>query len=221
MFRWLGPIVMAIVLATTLIGGALAQEATPAVTPVEFPIVPGPTDCPLTAAPSVEAALAQIDATPIPASTGTQSEPEASPTRVAFTLPDGTPADDATTAEVSATVVQIVACINTYGQSAIFAFSSDKLIQTIMDEQPLTTDDVASLSTPQPLSAMDYGAVQSVEQVIVLPDGRVGAVVTTEFPANDPALEADWLVFTEVNGQWLVDEETDNISLETSATPAA
>src|SRR5215211_5818658 len=133
--------------------GVSAQDATPvaqAATPIA---VPG-SDC--TVAPRTVAAIAEIVTEADVAASS--PVPDAAP----YTRPDGTPADEATVAGVTATARELVACIN----------AGDL-------DLPLQPD--ADLLTPDP-SINDQLALGGIEDVLVLPDGRVSALVHVSSP---------------------------------------
>jgi len=201
-------------------GLAGAQEATPAAVSVILPVIPDPSQCPVTNAASVQEILDRVGATPAPAPA--EEPAEASPTTVAFTLPEGQEADQATVNEITQRLVDILACFNAGNYLALYEFATDNYIRTQEATEPFTTDDVAFFAsgTPIPMTPDVYNTLVAVGPVLMLSDGRVGAVVRGIFPFESSGIEADWLVFAQENGRWLLDEEVDNIDLQDMATPS-
>jgi hypothetical protein len=213
-------------LALVLLGGftTRAQEATPGST--GLPVTPDPSECTVQE-PTFQDLLDRIGATPVPAGMATGTEeplPAASP--AAFTLPPGTPADAATVAAITALMREVVACLNTGHYLTLFYFVSDSLLRQFEDEDPITEADVAAFSgTPEALDASQYATLVAVRQVVVLPDGRVGALVDTIFPDEQPGVQTEYFAFVQEDGQWRIDEVVEDLEgqypPEPMGTPAA
>jgi hypothetical protein len=60
-----------------------------------------------------------------------------------------------------------------------------------------------------------YGSLVGVRDVHVLPDGRVWALVETDFPAEPPeGVEVDFLVFLQRDGRWYIDDLVEDLESE-------
>ena len=136
-------------------------------------------------------------------------------------VPQGTPADVATTAAVTAVVRHLEACINTGDQLRVYALFSDDLFQ-----QPLNEEAVAELkaeltalanATPTPIPAGQRQILSDPWHVEILEDGRVMAAVRfsseneTNYPTSTKAL-----FFIQEEGQWLIEEMVDFVWVEGS-----
>ncbi len=162
--------------------------------------------------------------TPIAGTDGETNGAEASPT--AFALPAGAPADEATRAAVTDTIRMILACFNAGNYLAYLALVSDASIQSDFGETPLTEEDAAFLlATPQAGDSATWATLVAVRDVIVLEDGRVGALVDTIFPDEEPGVQTDFISFVQEDGTWKFDEIVEDLEgqfpPEAMGTPVA
>lgn len=196
-----------LVLVTSELIGATAQDATPS-PGSEVPgseacqVVPRSPDFILTLAgtPAAGRATPAVGSTP-------------------FAAPDGEPADADTVQDVTATVQEVVACFNAADLLRAFAlFSDDYFRRLILVDGPVGEAFTAFLaSAPAPVTRMD---VQSVQDVRVLADGRVGALVVLVDP-RAPTSEDEsrrFVIFVNDDDRWLIDEV---IELLASGTPTS
>jgi hypothetical protein len=214
---------LAIMFSVLSAGVAASQDA-----PADLPAAPDPSDCGVTS--TVEELLARVGASPVPATPDTT--PAATPETAAatadgapFELPEGQTADPATVAAVTATMWEAVACTNAGDFLAGFALLSDRFAREILGEEPLTEDDVQQLAaSPEALPEERRATLHAVRDVRVLPDGRVGALVESEYPDEPPAgVEVDYFYFAEEGGRYLIDGVVENLEGEFPPTsePAA
>jgi hypothetical protein len=171
---------------------AMADVATPVATPTAG-------DC--TVAPRTPAAIAEI----VGEVAAAAATPFPSP--APYTPPAGTPADANSVAGVTETARQLVACVNGGDFLRFLAlFSNDALRRYAVDlELPLKSDD--DRLTPEP-STGEQLVLAAVEDVLVLPDGRVNALVRIA-DATDPAGGFELqLALVRVDDRWLIDELT-------------
>jgi hypothetical protein len=183
-----------------LLGGGLtarAQETT-------SPVTPDPAECTVTSL-TLDGFYAVVG-TPVSGTpmAGTEGEgtgdTEASPTP--FTLPTGTPADEATRAAVTDTIRMILACFNAGNYLAYFALVTDTALLANIAEVPLTLEDVSFLQgTPQAADSATWSTLVAVRDVIVLDDGRVGALIDTIFPDEETACGSSTIV-EDLEGQF-------------------
>jgi hypothetical protein len=127
----------------------------------------------------------------------------------------GEAADAATVAEITTTAREMVACSNAGDILRRLALYSDDRLRYAYPDGP-TKALKAIAAQPLPLALPDRVALLGVEDVSVLPDGRVSARVKVDNPAmhsHDPNVaaaaaqqEAARLIFVKDDGRWLVDE---------------
>jgi hypothetical protein len=184
--------------AVGLPGAARAQDATPSIEGD----VPGPEEC--TVEPMSLDRLAQLVATPVPEPV---ASPEASPTP--FAMPEGQPADEATVAEITAAVRQFIACINAGDYARLLALYSDRAIAEIVlapiGGQATAQEILDSLGAPQVLPDDQRTVLIRIEEVRVLPDGRVAALIFGDDRSNPRPPGPALVYFVEIEGRWLVD----------------
>lgn len=183
---------------------ARAQESTP----VSGPLAPAPEEC--TVAPitveRLNLVISGASATGTPEAV-VEASPAASPT--AFTMPEGTPADEATYTAVSAAVREYIACINAGDIAKVLALYSDTGLSDILAgaiAQGATGEQIlASFGTPAPLPPDQVTRLYGIDAIVITPDGRAAALVIgddlTKPSPPGPAL----IYFVQVNGAWLVD----------------
>ena len=189
--------------------GVRAQAGTPeagldVATAAECTVAPRPED-------ELRALFREAEATPIPSSL----ELAASPTPAI--APTGTPADEQTVADVSATWRQFLACISAGDQARLFALFSDDMVrrQFLVDIAFGVTEEALFdflSATPVPLPQDQSISVEPFEDVRVLSDGRVAVVGPGEQGQGDVR------VFVKEGNRWLLD---DWFELTSSGTPAA
>jgi len=189
---------------------ARAQDATPVAspeaTPVATSLVPAPEEC--TVEPiSVERLsrlMAAPDASPI---TETEASPFASP--APFVMPEGQEADAATTAAITAAVREYVACVNAGDYARVMALMSDRLIRELF-AVPLASgatpqEILDQLGSAQPLPENQRTLIYGVDDVRVLPDGRVAALVVGDDLSKPGPPGPALFYFVQLDGRWLVD----------------
>ena len=162
---------------------------------------PGPEAC--TVEPRTMEEIADLAITAAP-----QEPPNA-------TESDGVPADKSTIDEVSTTVQEMVACSNAGDIMRRLAVYSDKRIHFAYPDGPTPALE-AMAADPIPVQPFERVAITSIENVTLLPDGRVAARVVVDNPAShshDPNVsqaavqqEAARLIFVQEDGRWRVDE---------------
>jgi hypothetical protein len=192
--------------------GARAQDATPVASPVASPFAPGPDEC--TVEPITVDRLTQLVGTPV---AGVQSDanPDASPTP--FVMPEGEAADEATAAAIAATVRTYIACLNAGDFARALALYSDQGLRDLLAgaiANGATSQQILdSLGTPQPLPEDQRNLLYGVDDVRVLPDGRIAALVIGDNLAEPGPPGPALFYFSQVNGQWLIDSfvSTDEI----------
>jgi hypothetical protein len=179
-------------------GEVSAQTATPAAqeaTPVAVPA----SDCTVEA--RTPAALAEI----VTGEDIASSTPIATPGP--YTKPNGAPADAETVAGVTATVRQLVACVNAGDFLRFLALFSDDALRRYAADLGFPLDPNDDLLTPDP-SLNDQIALGPIEDVLVLPDGRVSALAYLPNQTS-PDVQSDLhvqLIFVRQGDRWLIDE---------------
>jgi hypothetical protein len=161
---------------------ALAQEASPtAVECVSPGLPPGTPTPPMEASPvAEEEAMVPVEASPVA----------------------GTPADEATTAAVIATVENYVACYNTGDASLIIPLESEKYRLSSYGSTN-AYDAVAAFESEPPSSA----ELVSAENVMTYPDGRVSAEIEVILGGHNFLHETAFFAQDMASGIWQFDEE--------------
>jgi hypothetical protein len=184
-------------------GTGNAQDSTPeaAMGPV-LPLAPDPatwcTVTPKTLA-EVRAAWEEVNAEP------SDATPLADP--APFERPTGTPADDATVAAITAAIVQVIACSANGGNGlADAALSTDTHLRDSNNLLGMAEEDFNGFYTETPMASgpEQWLMVYAVHDVTLLEDGRVGVRPDIIVPGVGRFCN-DYLIFEEVDGQWLID----------------
>ncbi len=182
------------------IGSVSAQVATPAAqaaTPVAVPA----SEC--TVAPRTVAALEEIVTEADLASATADLDP------VPYVKPEGAPADAETAAGVTVTVRQLVACVNAGDFMRFLALFTNDALRRYSVSLGLPLDPDAPLLTPDP-SINEQLVLAGIEDVLVLPDGRVSVVARLSSPedgngVDDEELDVQ-LILLRQGDRWLIDE---------------
>ncbi len=133
--------------------------------------------------------------------------------------PPGEPADPQTVAGITDTVSELVACENGGDALRNYALFTAATLRRLLANVVPAGDEEAfleslAMSAPQSGEPKDTERAPIVEDVRVLSDGRVGALLTT-----DPVSSGEFLVFAKVGDRWLVDEVGAVGQGEASGTP--
>lgn len=132
--------------------------------------------------------------------------PEVEPTVVP--VPVGQLADRELRAAITATIYELHACFNAGENLSGFALVTDGYLQTLAEEQSLTTTDLEFfLQGAAPVPPEDYTTLLAVSDVGVLRSGHVGAFVVS----SDMYSGADthYAIFSRQGERWLIDEIID------------
>jgi hypothetical protein len=179
---------------------ALALSGTHALAQGPVSNVPGPEECVIEprALPLFPEGVGQLaSATPSPLAI--ELEPP-------FTIPQGEPADVETTTGVSATVREAIACRNGNDfQRAYALFTQDMIVSLFGGPATVDPEIVAAIAEKAgPLPRRQQLALLTFTDIVLLPDGRVGAVVET---GNTRRAYQDYLIFEQdpASGRWLID----------------
>ncbi|MEA2524979.1 MAG: hypothetical protein QOF73_2206 [Thermomicrobiales bacterium] len=191
-------VVAAAALAMPLV--ARAQDGTPAANAT----APGLEEC--TVEPISLDRLTQLIGTPVPA-VETEASPVASPTP--FVMPEGEPADEATVAAITAAVREYIACLNAGDNARVLALYTDRGLLDLLGGAIVggaTAQQVLdALGTAQPLPEDQRTLLYGIDDVRVLPDGRVAALIIGDDLAKPNPPGPALIYFVEVDGRWLVD----------------
>jgi hypothetical protein len=154
---------------------------------------------------------------PLPEGNGTPSTSEPAP--ASFVPPTGTPADETTRAAVTATVRESIACANGGELLRGLALYTDQfLANQLVGPNGITQENMVLLASTPPAAVptADQLSLVGVQDVILLSDGRVGATVVTR---NADGTFKDYLMFANVDGDWLIDEAIRLQSPDGTPTP--
>ncbi|MFL5534045.1 MAG: hypothetical protein ACJ8BC_18960 [Gemmatimonadales bacterium] len=218
-------VLTALVAALALPAAAGAQDGTPAVVASPPPAgvtIPDPAECDVT--PRSIAEFEQIAATPpapVPNAEQRFSKPGNEPRP--WTMPAGTPADDATITAVTATLREALACLNAGDFLRFTALFSDEMIDILFTISPLPPEAIPSLAaSPVPSPPDQWLGYLRVHDVRILPDGRVAGLGDNYDPTEPPyGMGTDFAIFVNVGDQWLIDSLIENVVITGEATPAA
>jgi hypothetical protein len=182
--------------------GSPAAGGPPPATPTVEGDVPSPEEC--TVEPISLERLAQLVATPVPEPV---ASPEASPTP--FAMPEGRPADNATVAAITATIREYIACINAGDLARVLALYSDRAIVELLGlpagGEATAQEILDSLGTPQVVPDDQRTVLIRIDEVLVLPDGRVAALILGDDRANPRPPGPALVYFVEIEGRWMID----------------
>jgi hypothetical protein len=161
-----GSAVLVAILALLLAGNtAWAQEVT-------LPVTPDPSQC--DAEPITVDEVMAIVSRATPEATEAAAEDDAEPTE--FALPDGEPVDEETAQEITATVVDLIACLNAGDYFAFLSFFADHFLVEQLGTD-ITPEDLADAPGPTAEAREAWGTLLDVREATELPDGRVGALI--------------------------------------------
>ncbi|MEA2595142.1 MAG: hypothetical protein QOF01_1611 [Thermomicrobiales bacterium] len=202
-------LVIALFATLTVARTAAAQDATPAVD-----MSPNADEC--TIEPRRLEELQALVGTPFPEGAGEATSFARQATQIANELPEGTAADEATVQAITAAVRRQMACFNAGNYLGGFAGTTDEFIISQVGFALFDEDLIAAMTgTPVPLPEEQQTTLIGVREVRALPDGRVAALVdyTSPIPPAEGinGVETDLWVFEQVEGEWLLDEVTDNL----------
>jgi hypothetical protein len=175
-------------------GAATAQDATP--------ISPAPELCTLT--PPTYEQLSAYAASPVAeASAPVEATPGAE-----LTLPEGTPLDDATRDAVEQSMIINVACLNT-GSTLLTmaAYSQAALERLIGGSGPVSQELYDSLATPEAIAEEARTVIFEFQDMVLLDDGRVAAIIVGDDQADETAPAGPTLFYlAEKDGHWYIDD---------------
>jgi hypothetical protein len=195
MKRFVSGSLLALALGVAVLGGPIAaQDATP--------VAPGPELCTLT--PPTYDELSNYAASPVAEMTAT---PEATP-GAELTLPAGTPVDDATREAVEQSMIVNVACLNT-GSTLLTmaAYSQGALERLIGGSGPVSQELYDSLATPEALAEEDRTVIFEFQDMVLLDDGRVAAIIIGDNQGDDTSDAGPTLFYlAEKDGHWYIDD---------------
>ena len=179
------------------LGTAFAQEASPVASPVAGIACTGEPR----SADDLLALWYAPDGTPI----GSWATPVADEELTEITIPIGAPADDATTAAVTAVVEEVFACFDAGDSLRAFALFTDDLAAMFGPEPGTSFEDAQAFVTApaEPAPPGEESEIVAVTNAVTLADGRVGAFVIERFGG---IVSASYAIFEQDGDQWLVDE---------------
>jgi len=123
-----------------------------------------------------------------------------------FTPPAGDPADAETIAAITATVREALACRNAGDYLRAYALFTPEMIAQLFGG-PATIDPeviAAAVEGPRPVPSARQLGIVAISDAVILPDGRVGAIVETATARRD---FRDYLFFERApeDDRWLID----------------
>lgn len=188
-----------IVTASVILTDDVMAQATPTAAAVD---IPAPQDCqvePRSYPFFAESSGRSEPATPAPLDTE-PAEP--------FEIPTGEAPDEETAAAVTATLRESLACRNANDFLRAYALFTDDMLVALFGGPATVDPDIRALigdEALKPVSPRQRIALTAVADMVVLPDGRVGAAVET---LNANQTFRDFVIFEQdaESGRWLIDE---------------
>jgi hypothetical protein len=202
-----------IIVVFALYGTSPVSAGAQPATPVAFPVTPDPALCRVAPRPITD--FTRFQGTPgTPVADG--ATPAASDSNT-FVPPQGEPADPATTADVVGTAVEIFACYNAGDFLRATALWSDAFVARVFLNPPPTEEEIANIAaSPVPLSPAEANQILAVREVVVLPDGRVGAFFDFQFPEG---LRTQYGILVREGDRYLLDDVPFYSPIEGTPTP--
>lgn len=211
-------LVAAAFVAAWLVFGAgrsvAAQDATPVA--AAFPLTPDPAECQVARRPVEEFVTVITQATPVAVPPGAAT----------VDVPVGELADEETVAAITATVREIIACFNAADFGRAFSLLTDEALRGFAAEEPIPEEELRGFlgATPEAVPTEGWTTILAITDVVVLADGRVGALVASLDPTQpEEGPTTIHLTFVQVDGRWLVDRVVEfhtHPEEEGAATPA-
>jgi hypothetical protein len=196
---------------------SLAQDASPSATSIALPVAPGPDECTVQPMP-VDELLRRMGGAPLPATPGSLGAGGTPLPAAPFALPEGEPADPATVASITETMVHFFPCRTGSNWLAVFTFYTDDFLRQLREDVVITQQDIEYFATAEPVAPEQYDVFLGLREVRVLPDGRVGALVDQDVKVEE-GLEVDYVYFVEEDGRWLIDDAV--LAVEEQYPPVA
>ena len=125
------------------------------------------------------------------------------------TIVVGEPADPVSAQHVTSTIHQAFACLNAGDFGRFFSHLTDRAVVENFSWMAEILADEASAAeamTPNPPDAEFQQTILGIGSIAQLPDGRFSAVVVGIDPSGGDAPFALYLILTESDGAWLIDE---------------
>ncbi len=180
-----------------------AQEIMPPA--VTFPITPDAVDCMVEARPLADFERLLL-ATPMTA----PADP------APFVVPEGEPADATTVSGVTETLLEMYACAQAGDPRRFHALFTDEGLQRAFPPGMVTQEVVDEFfaASPAPVEEPDLRAtILGIDEVTLLADGRVGALVRSDEPEFGGLWTVYW-IFVEVGDRFLVDDVMHDVALD-------
>ena len=115
---------------------------------------------------------------------------------------------------VTAAIRVYVACLNSGDDYRLYGIMTDDYLRTIPSGDGFLVDDDAELdskATPTPIRWGYLYPVPRLLAVTALPDGRIAADIVFSRPEGETRKTLVWI---ELGGRWLIDEETPSVDQE-------
>jgi hypothetical protein len=139
---------------------------------------------------------------------------EASPParRTPGLVPTGSPADEATVAQVRATIEELLACFATGEPLRVWSlYTDDYMGRLLYRQRGFDRSLYDAYATPRPAGADELVELRTLTDVHLLADGRVGATVALFYPGI--GLEKRFFfVFLRQDGRWRIDDVVGEIT---------
>ncbi|MEA2531270.1 MAG: hypothetical protein QOG89_2914 [Thermomicrobiales bacterium] len=206
-----------LVLMMSAIGAIDPTEATAEATPaaVTFPISPDASQCKVQPRPLADFERLLLS-TP-------QSDAAAPASSTPFVVPDGEPADAIAVSGVTATLIELFACYHAGDPRRFHALFTDEGLQRAFPPGMVTQEFVDEFFAASPVPEDDpalRATILAIEDVVVLIDGRVGALLRSDEPEFG-GLQAVYYIFAKVGDRYLVDDVIHGLPTDDSTAEAS
>lgn len=188
--RFLIAMVVMLLLAA---GGASAQE---------LPLAPDPELCTLE-----PKRIEEIEAL-VEAASGQTGTPAPTEVPDPFVMPEGFSLLEDERIEIEKDLIRAIACVNTGDPLKVFATYTDRYVVELVERLGGLSDEViAGLLTVRAIDEQAWLEILSIDDLILLNDGRALVIVTGENPVDDQPAGPRAFYLEEVqSGRWLVDD---------------
>ena len=138
-------------------------------------------------------------------------EPDVTPERVEG-VPDGEAVDEATRAEITAVITELIACTNAGDLMRAFSLYEDGYLRRLLDQDGVMTAEIAnelvvSFATPEPVTSERRTVLVGLPVARRMSDGRVAVVTETSGGAQDDEDDIDLgllVLARSADGRWLI-----------------
>lgn len=183
-------------------------------TPTDDFTTPDPSECQVEPR-SLEALTALVASPPAGEATPQAEDTSSAP----FVVPEGEAADAETVAGVTETAHELFACYNANDLLRVFGLFTEDYLRRSFVAEGITEEALGFFAATPEARAPEEREAVAVRDVRVLSDGRIGAFLVVRNPQAGAEEFADFTVFVEAEGRYLIDDVV-FLSSGATGTPA-